>query len=80
MATHTSILAWRIHCPLQRQLDPLEEGMATHPSILAWRRQLFFTSILYVLPEIVCIETRTYIYIYVDVNTYTPFYVTNGSL
>ena len=47
MATHSSILAWRIPWTdalgkpgrLQSigQEDPLEEGMATHFSILAWR-------------------------------------------
>ena len=51
MATHSSILAWRIPwteqpgmqetqetwVPSQGQEDPLEEGMATHSSILAWR-------------------------------------------
>ena len=57
VATHTGILAWRM------QLVPLDEGMATYPSILAWRRQLFLPASCYVLPEIVCIETRIYIYI-----------------
>ena len=43
MATHSSILAWRIlwteeHGGLQSlcQKDPLEEEMATHAGILAW--------------------------------------------
>ena len=44
MATHSSILAWRIpqteepgRIPSMGGEDPLEEGMRTHSSILAWR-------------------------------------------
>ena len=36
MATHSSILAWRILWT-QEPAIYLEKGMATHSSILAWR-------------------------------------------
>ena len=42
MATHSSILAWRIPWTEETDVrsfgwkDPLEEEMATHSSILAW--------------------------------------------
>ena len=37
MATHSSILAWRIPMDKGAWKDTIEEGMATHSSILAWR-------------------------------------------